>query len=91
LTKSNENDIILWTSANGVFLYDFLYEMKVRNKSCAQKLHWLAQTVSNVITTQQKRKKIIQTVWKPKNTAAFATNILHTVKQNKQSGAYKHE
>jgi len=57
----------------------FLCKNKLVNiqeeKSCVQKLHWLATYASSAITTQPRKKRIIQIVWKSKSFAVFATNI----------------
>jgi len=52
-------------------------------KSCVQKLLWLAMCASNAITTLLKKRKIIRIVWKSKSFAVSATSTQIIEKQDK--------
>ena len=49
---------------------------------CVQRLHWLVPNASSAITILQRRKKIIPTEWRTRNTVGSAGPIHYTRKQS---------
>lgn len=61
-------------------------KIKIKNKArwklCAQESHWHVQNVNNVTTIRLRIRKLIQNVWKQKNTVNSVNHTHCTKKRN---------